>query len=487
MTDRFFGSHMDEQGRFTRIADRVVLHGEYLTAGDLFQKVITEKTKYLVMDMDKTIHLGRGLGELLGWEVPAYLFYGEAYMNSNETKRGTSRFTYDLHRPLTSLKYLLSGARQWTYPGLLYLFGCRLAFKKEWSRRLMYRLFGTHPVEVVQEAPTTALMHHISRIPLSRLNRWSEKLWQRLAGDQIFCRADFDALRARCPHLKIILSSASPQPLLEAARKDLGITDILYTTIEEHDGYLSAPHTVYRSFLLPYTPNRIAPRATFKRNAAWHKITNLVEHYPDIFDQGVESVGISDNSYGEDNAWAQYFTTVVDVNSPAPFSPIVSAISPLREIHSAQVLTTDERTRRDNSVPDFLDPRRKTFTPHAADLDKQQLSARLQPLHNAVEALAKLYYEIANQLKSQRENDQSAVNDSFSAIDEHVHQYNLTGGSRRDIIFKRLRGALKQLDTRRAVLQKTERPLADLTYSIEHHLIRARTLLDKENEYGAGV
>ncbi|MBU1241408.1 hypothetical protein KKF84_06450 [Myxococcota bacterium] len=32
MTDRFLGSHMDEQGRFTRIADRMVLHGDYLSA-----------------------------------------------------------------------------------------------------------------------------------------------------------------------------------------------------------------------------------------------------------------------------------------------------------------------------------------------------------------------------------------------------------------------------------------------------------------------
>jgi hypothetical protein len=315
----------------------------------------------------------------------------------------------------------------------------------------MYKLFGTHPVEAVQEAPTTALMHHISRIPLSRLNRWSEKLWQRLAGDQIFCRADFDALRARYPNLKIILSSASPQPLLEAARKDLGITDILYTTIEEHDGYLSSPHTVYRSYMLPYTPKRIAPPATFIRNAAWHKITHLVERFPDIFDQGVESVGISDNSYGEDNAWAQYFTTIVDVNSPAPFAPIISATSPLKEIHSAQVLTTDERTRRDSSVPVFLDPRRKTFTPHAADLDKQQLRAYLQPLHDAVEDLARRYFESADRLKSQRQHDQGDINDSYSTIDEHVHEYNLTGGSRRAIIFKRLRGALKQLDKTQSV------------------------------------
>jgi hypothetical protein len=101
-------------------------------------------------------------------------------------------------------------------------------------------------------------------------------------------------------------------------------------------------------------------------------------------------VGISDTSRGEDHCWAQHFTRVVDINSPTPFPAIVSSASPLREVHSATVLSKHERDRRASGQHGYLDPRRAKLAPSRSrlELTREDLERRVGRVLDRVNALA---------------------------------------------------------------------------------------------------
>jgi hypothetical protein len=81
---------------------------------------------------------------------------------------------------------------------------------------------------------------------------------------------------------------------------------------------------------------------------------------------------------------------VVDINSPTPFPAIVSSNSPLREVHSATLLTRHERDRRAAGHTGYLDARRdKLTTPQTKlELTREDLERRLGWLLDRVNALA---------------------------------------------------------------------------------------------------
>ncbi|MDP8257729.1 MAG: hypothetical protein P9M14_18435 [Candidatus Alcyoniella australis] len=478
---RFIGSSRGPDANYTRLVDRITVHGGYLRGSEILDQVITDKTKYLVMDLDRTFHFGRNLGELLGWELSAGSCYGEDYMARIDSQRIQSRFLFAKDQPLAMLKYILRGARLWTFPGLFYLFCGKLAGRRTWSNRLRYRLFGAHPVAVVQEVPRLALMHHMTEFSLDALRNMSRRLWNRYSGDQVFFREDFEALRKKYPQLKIIISSASPQPIVETARDDLGIEDIIYTTIEEHDGFLSSPHFIYRYFLLYRKPKRISPPDSFKQNSSYMKIKHLLELYPDMLDSEVETVGITDTGYGEDHAWAHYFTRVVDINSSDPFSPIVSNDSPLKEIHSAKLLTADEIKQRESGNASYLNPKRKEAAPTSLALNSSQLTDRLQPVVQSLETLADSFQRAKGKSQAVRQELEREISDVQCRIDEVVRNYNQSQGAARDKAFKQLRSYLKQLGRLGKRLTKTQREQAAIMYSIEWNLTLSRKLIERSD------
>ena len=142
--------------------------------------------------------------------------------------------------------------------------------------------------------------------------------------------------------MKIIISSASPQPILEAAKEALGVDDVIYSGTQAAEGYLNTPYRFSKWFGVG-RPRKVSPPSEEFINASHAKIDGLLERYPDIFAPGVVSIGITDTGYGEDHCWSSHFTRVVDVNSRTPFAPIVAAASPLQEVHSAAILTQEER------------------------------------------------------------------------------------------------------------------------------------------------
>ena len=84
-------------------------------------------------------------------------------------------------------------------------------------------------------------------------------------------------------------------------------------------------------------PPVFAQTNSVKPNASLTKIRHLVEHFPDFLDKNVSKVGISDTSHGEDFYWLTAFTTLVDVNSPNPYTPIIPENSPLQTLISCKI------------------------------------------------------------------------------------------------------------------------------------------------------
>jgi hypothetical protein len=191
------------------------------------------------------------------------------------------------------------------------------------------------------------------------LRELAQHIWHRHAPDQVVDRDDLAWVRAQWPQIEVVLTSASPKATVEVAGEALSVDHVHYSTLD---------HV----------------------NSGEAKIKRLRELCDRVGDAEVEIVGISDTSRGEDHCWAQYFTCVVDINSPTPFPAIVSSESPLREVHSATLLTKHERDQRAAGHTDYLDARRtKLATPQTKrELTREDLERRLGWLLDRVNALA---------------------------------------------------------------------------------------------------
>jgi len=457
------------------VVDTLVIHQGLVDFRSLCEQAVPLTTRYLVLDLDRTFHFGRNLGELLGWELCALACYGEPYLDEMEGKRKASRFLFDWSRPPRVLCYLARGARLWAYPGLLYLFAIKLGMRSQRIRPWLYQHFGQDPVEAVQSVPRNALMHHLSDVPVETLRKLARGVWRRYAADQVIQKEDLAWLRARCPGIHIIISSASPQPVLEVAAEELGVDEIHYTTVEEHEGYLSSPYALSRLFLLLRPPRRISPPSRSHVNSGERKLARLIERHPGFLDPGVDTVGITDTSYGEDHAWAEYFHVVVDINSTAPFSPIVSSDSPLREIHSAQVPTQAER-----EDPSRLAKRRKRPSPGdttAKRLAAPELRTRLGAALSRVEQLTARYEAEAARLRDARAAIEARLSQLVRHIEGDVAAFNASEGRERRQALRRIRGHLRKDRALKRRLTQLERPLSNVTWALTRLLEQSRQVI----------
>ena len=201
---------------------------------------------------------------------------------------------------------------------------------------------------------------HLASADEALLLKLAGRVWDRHAPDQVISREDLDWIRARSPGIEIILSSASPKAMLDMAVARLGADRATYSIAE-------------------------------RINSGTAKIERLREICPRLFDPETNVLAMTDTSYGEDHCWTEHFACVVDINSPTPFAPIVSQVSPARAVHSATVLTQGELRRRAKGATGYLDARRKRRAPMAmVELDREALGSLLR------EPLAEI-----NQLTSQ--------------------------------------------------------------------------------------
>jgi len=344
-----------------RLVSRLVHHGEVASFRELCARVLTPSTRYLVLDLDRTIHLGRDLGEDLGWELCAYQGYGREHFGRIEARQQVGKFLLDWNHPRKTAKYLARSLRIWGYPGLYYGVWGKAAAHLDWLRRRGFRRFVADPVRAAQRVPQITLLRHLETASEEVLRMLARRIWDRHEPDQVIDREDLAWVRAEWPRIEIVLTSASPRPTVEVAGEALGVDHVHYSTLDHI-------------------------------NSGEAKIKRLKELCERVGEPGVEVVGISDTSRGEDHCWAQHFTRVVDVNSPTPFPAIVSSDSPLLEVHSATLLTRHEREERASGHPGYLDARRKKLAPAQThkklELTREDLERRLGWLLQRVNALA---------------------------------------------------------------------------------------------------
>jgi hypothetical protein len=342
-----------------RLVDRLVRHGEVASFRELCTRVLTPKTRYLVLDLDRTIHLGRDLGQDLGWELCAYQGYGREHFGRIEDRQQSGKFLLDWDHPRKTAQYLARSLKIWAYPGAYYGVWGKAAARLDWLRRRGFRHFVGDPVRAAQRVPQLTLLRHLQTTSEEVLRGLAQHVWHRHEPDQVIDREDVAWVHAKWPQIEVVLSSASPKATVEVAGEALGVDHIHYSTLDQI-------------------------------NSGEAKIKRLRELCDQVGDPEVEIVGISDTSRGEDHCWAQHFTRVVDINSPTPFPAIVSSDSPLLEVHSATLLTKHERERRAAGHPGYLDARRESLAPTQKKLvlTRDDLERRLGWLLKRVNALA---------------------------------------------------------------------------------------------------
>jgi hypothetical protein len=464
----------------TRPADRLIVHGEPVTFRELCARAVPPDARYLVLDLDRTLHLGRNMGELLGFELAAHHAYGKEALAAAEPRRSPGRFFLDWRRPLALVRYLWIGAGMWALPGLFYLVFGKAAARVALLRRFVYRLFGSEPVVAVQKVPQTTLLHHLSAVPTSELTALARRVWDRHARDLVIEREDLAWLRARCPGITIVIASASPEPTVAVAGAALGVDDVVFSSVEQHDGWFSAPYRFSPSAKEP--PRRISGPAHTRITSSRSKIAALRARHPGFAAPGVVSVGITDTDHGEDHCWLEHFTHVVDVNSTAPFPPFVAAASPLREIHSAAVLTRRERERRARGDARYLDPRRPARLAAERAYSASDLSTLLADVAAEVERLARALETRGADLANARAAVRERLDAWSGRIEGLVRAFNDAAARERRALFARLKGELRAERTLLRELARVERPISELACALSGLLEGARRVLTGAGE-----
>lgn len=460
----------DGEGPRTRVVERLRIHGDPIDFRELCLRAVPERTRILVMDLDRTVHLAQNMGELLGWEICAHLGYGPSYLDELEPTRGGGRMFFAPERPLATLKYLAIGAKLWGPPGLFYLLWGKIAWRASALRRRAFLRFGPEAVRAVQRVPQHALLHQIASLPRKLVRELATRVFRRYAADQCIEAADIAWLRARCPGIKIVISSASPRPVVEAAGEALGVDAVVCTEVEEDDDSSTAPCDLSRMGRPSGAPRRISRPSRQHINAGPAKLQELVARFPELLDPSVESVGITDTGYGEDHSWTELFRTLIDVNSTAPFPPIVDASSPTRVIHSALLRTRKERDS------DFVDPRRGHEPRVELDLSQRDLEERLGPVVDDVESLARDLESCERSLANAR----ASARDELCALDPElertVERYN-AGHAEALLDLERLLARRRVLAAR---VVEIERPISERAYALTVALEHAREQIVRE-------
>src|SRR5512138_407426 len=195
----------------TRLVGSFSIAASPIDFRELCERAVPVEARLLVLDLDRTVHFGRNMGELLGWEISAYKGYGPSYLTELEPGRPAGRLYLARGRPLAALRYLARSSRVWVPPGLFYLLWCKIAAHLDLLRRRSFLRFGPEPVQAVQRVPQYALLREMASLPDDVVRELAARVWARYREDLIVEREDVEWLRRRCPGIRIVLSSASPR------------------------------------------------------------------------------------------------------------------------------------------------------------------------------------------------------------------------------------------------------------------------------------
>lgn len=462
-----------------RVVGRAVRHGEPIDFRELCRRAIPTEARFVVLDLDRTTHLERNLGELLGWELCAHLAFGPERLELALERGERGRFLLDARRPLALTRYVWLGAKLWAYPGLFYLVWGKLAGSSARQRRRAYRTFGPEPVREIQSVPQLALMQQLAVLPPETARQLALSVWRRHSADLVIARGDIALLRERCPGVKIVLASASPTAMLEVAARELGVDDFIASEVTGDGERPALPVNLRRPMLLSSRkpPESVGLTDQVCINSGPAKIARLRERYPEMFAEGAVSVGISDNGYGEDGCWAEHFTHVIAVNSTTPFAPIVSNGSPLREAHTVALLSQGERAARADGDPSFLDPRRSARpTGPASERSRDELDALLADTLDAVGEETRRIEQAEADIAAERGARQQEAEAARAQVEADVAAFNRAPAPGRSRALRTLERDVRALARMRARIAEVERPVSEATYERSLLLDSAKAL-----------
>jgi hypothetical protein len=465
----------DKEGQF-RCVDRLTVHQGPTTFSSLIPQLIPSDADFVVFDLDNTFHLQRNVGEMLGWDIVGREGWGERFYQLIADQDRPSRMVLDPSDIPGIARYLLNGAKTWALPGMIYGLWMKLIYGNRKLRRLAFLYFGAEPVKAVQQIPQGALLHQMSRYSLGQLRYWTKVLLHRIADDMVITPADIEQIREHAPNARLVISSASPQPVLEAAADYFGIDDVIYSEIETLDELISSPPLLHWFFNRDETPDRIAPLQSLQINNSHAKVRKLAERYPQF--STANTVGISDTDKGEDHAWSTLFRHLIDVNSNDPFPPIVDMDSPTETIDSVHLLSQyEQRQRRDD--PEFLDPRRKFRPPEqTCSFSQQELNERLHSHVEEANALQKEGYTVRARIRDAIDTAWGETRSAMEAFNDAVEAYNKSEQQGRDQQLTTLQNAWSTFQDAQRHLARLQRPFADKYRALQNLLHDARAALD---------
>ncbi|MFQ5351640.1 MAG: hypothetical protein ACE5D3_01035 [Candidatus Binatia bacterium] len=300
-------------------------------------------TEYVVLDLDRTVHLDVTIGEQLGWEI-----CGNPRADGLDPDCGGQGSGgmpgVSLARPLRAAGTLGRGLRYWGPAGLVYALTVRLGGKwPRWHKLMMSRL-GASYVERMQALMRSVLMATAAGYTPDELRAYAACAWARWRSKLVIDADVVAAIREHCPRLRaVVLCSASTVPTVEHACGELGADGYISSSVDlrtgpnGHEEYC-APVGIPLLFR-PRRPRYFSRPGGVVHNAAETKIRLLRQHYPQMFRPGTVTVGVSDNNHGEDNCWPNHFSHVIALNSRYPFSPLVAVNSVCMDIRIVRAAT----------------------------------------------------------------------------------------------------------------------------------------------------
>ena len=458
-----------------RLVERYVVHDSCVPLAERVASILPSDTEYVVLDLDRTVHLGVTIGERLGWEITVDPACTE---QSDDAENPSPLFS--VRSPFKTAQSLARGLRYWGAPGLLYAGTVRLGDRwTAWHRSLMLTL-GPGYVERVQSLLRKVLMSSASGYTRAQLETFCERAWRRWEQRLVVDAAVVDAIRDHCPRLRaILLSSASTAPTVEHAAGKLGVDGFVSSGV---DLYADGDTEIFSAPVgLPRALGRRRPRffsrpGAVVHNAAVNKVNLLHVHYPEVFAPGTLSVGITDNNYGEDRTWPDHFTHTVALNSRHPFSPFVASSSPCASIQMVDAL------------PAGMTATEKSLAWHgrlrAGVYDRGALSVHLGPgpLEHIEAAVA--------QLRAARENAAQAVDASYragliavgTALSEAVERYNTASARQRATIAREMARLTRRARRMRSRLARAGRDCARIQHELERlHNEAAHFIVSRES------
>jgi hypothetical protein len=213
-------------------------------------------------------------------------------------------------------------------------------------------------------------------------------------------------------------------------------------------------------------------------NSAANKVSFLRVHYPEVFAPGTVSVGVTDNNYGEDRTWPNFFTHVVALNSRHPFSPFVAADSPCSSIQMVDAVPA--------GAADLVRERKLRWHGKLRPgvYDRSELAVRFGAAElGRIEVLVE-------QLRAARERTAQAVDASCrsslaalgAALTDAVDRYNRASARQKAAIGRELARLSRNARKLRARVARAGRDCARIEHDLERlHDEAARFLVTRES------